>query len=236
MFSKFFYLFVVSALVFSIPAQPGDAEVVRTILTENGLSWDLNTVATFESGRVIALALNNQDFGSDGIKTLPASIGELTELKKLTLNDNSLTAVPPELFKCKKLTDLEIANNTLTSLPAAIGNLSHVRLLDLRNNQLDNLPPAIGQLKALVKLQLWGNKFVSLPSEIGGLTALQELYLKGNRLTNLPVSITRLSLKYLDVLDNKLCGLQGPVDAWLKKFDKKYESLQKCLGNDKRFQ
>lgn len=217
-------------------AQVDDLSVVRSILTMNGdLAWSVDEIATLNEGRVVALNLNNKDVGKAAITKLPPEIGQLTELKELSLNDNDLMALPKEFFNLAKLTRLEIQNNSLMSLTGDIARLSQLVELDLRNNQLRKIPAEIGKLKKLYKLQLWGNNFTALPPEIGNCIGLRELYLKGNRLTNLPVNITRLKLKYLDVLDNKLCGLTGKIDKWLKKFDNKYTSLQKCLG-DKRFQ
>lgn len=211
-----------------------DASAVKSILDANKLNWNINSIATYKNGRVVTLNLNNPDVGQDGINTLPISVGRLSALEVLTINDNELSLLPKEIFNCTKLTRLEIQSNSLLSLPPGISKLVNLTVLDLRNNQLDALPGEIGKLRSLRKLQLWGNKFVTLPDEIGNLSALRELYLKGNRIKKLPVSITKLNIKYIDVIDNQLCGIKGPVDVWLKKFDEKYASLQKCVG-EKRF-
>ena len=211
-----------------------DASAVKSILDANKLNWDINRIATFKNGRIVTLNLNNPDVGKNGINKLPLAIGRLNALEVLTVNDNELKELPKEITNCTKLTRLEIQNNSLLSLPPGISKLVNLTVLDLRNNQLDALPKEIGMLKSIQKLQLWGNNFVTLPDEIGNLSTLKELYLKGNRINKLPVSITKLRIKYIDVIDNELCGITGPVDVWLKKFDEKYSSLQKCEG-EKRF-
>lgn len=212
-----------------------DTEVVKSILrTNNDLNWKIDNIAKTVNGRIVSLNLNNQDIGNEGITTLGPEIGQLTELTKLTINDNDLTALPAAIFNLTKLRELEIKNNSLLTLPLGINNLTSLRVLDLRNNQLSELPEEIGKLPSLVKLHLWGNNLMSIPPEIGNLSSLQELYLKGNRLTSLPNEITKLKIKYIDVLDNKLCNLSGAVDRWLRRFDDKYEVLQKCQG-EKRF-
>jgi len=216
-------------------AQGDDVQVVRSILEANNKTeWSIDKVATIREGRVVALNLNNKAFGKPGLSTLPSEIGQLSELASLTINDNDLAVIPKELFNCTKLTRLEIQNNAIMDLPAGISNLATLQVLDLRNNQLAELPAEIGKLKNLRILQLWGNNFAKLPSEIGNLASLQELYLKGNRLTDLPVRITKLKIKYLDILDNKICNPKPVIHKWLKKFDDKYERLQKCVG-EKRF-
>jgi Leucine-rich repeat (LRR) protein len=212
-----------------------DAQVVESILElNNNLNWRIDEIATFTNGRIVSLNLNNQDIGNEGITTLGPEIGQLSELTKLTINDNDLTALPAAVFSLTNLRTLEIRNNSLMSLPNGISYLTQLRELDLRNNQLSELPAEIGNLKSLVKLHLWGNNLTAIPPEIGNLSTLKELYLKNNRLRNLPVEITKLRIKYIDVLDNHLCFLSDPVDKWLRRFDNKYEVLQKCQG-EKRF-
>ena len=214
--------------------QNDDGGALRSLLSANKLTWDITSIATFENGRIVKLNLNNPVTGKEGITKLTPDIGGLTELTVLTMNDNDLTELPIEITKCTKLIQLEIQYNALTSLPPGISRLANLKVLDLRNNEFEALPAEICRLPAIEKLQLWGNKFVSLPDEISDLSTLKELYLKGNRLTNLPASIVKLRLKYIDVVDNKLCNLNAPLDAWLKKFDEKYKGLQKCVG-EKRF-
>ncbi len=235
MYSRVCMLLYAGALFLSLYAQGDDIQVVRSILEANNKAeWNLDEVATIREGRVVALNLNNKEFGKPGLLTLPPGIGQLSELTSLTINDNDLAVIPKELFNCTKLTRLEIQNNSIMDLPAGISKLATLQVLDLRNNQLAELPAEIGKLRNLRILQLWGNNFTKLPSEIGNLASLKELYLKGNRLTDLPVRITKLKIKYLDVLDNKLCNPTPVVHRWLMKFDDKYKRLQKCVG-EKRF-
>ncbi len=212
-----------------------DQDVVQAILQQNQLDWSVEKISTTENGRIVTLNLNNQDVAKQGISSLGPEIGLLTELRELTINDNDLTNLPAAIFTLSNLRKLQVQSNSLSNLPFGISNLNQLVELDLRNNQIGELPEEIGQVKSLVKLHLWGNNIISLPPEIGNLSSLQELYLKGNRLRNLPTQITKLKLKYIDVLDNKLCNLTGAVDKWLRKFDDKYEVLQKCK-NEKRFQ
>lgn len=208
-----------------------DREIVQSILDENDLSWDIDEIATFQNERIVSLNLSNKQISKEGLTVLSPEIGKLSELRKLYLNDNDLLEIPVELFSLKKLVILEIKNNSLLSLPSGLEKLTNLIELDLRNNELDFLPPAVGNLKTLKKLHLWGNRFQQLPSEIGKLISLQELYLSGNRLETLPLSITRLKVKYLDVINNKLCNTAKPVDKWLKKFDHQYKSVQYCGDN-----
>jgi len=69
-----------------------------------------------------------------GLKSLPSSIENLTNLQTLILRDNFLTTLPKE-----------------------IGNLKNLRLISLMGNQeMNHLPKEIGKLRNLEKLNLKG--------------------------------------------------------------------------------
>ena len=56
---------------------------------------------------------------------------QLTNLKRLDLDDNQLTSLPPEIGQLTNLHQLDLYNNQLTSLPAEIGQLTNLRELSL---------------------------------------------------------------------------------------------------------
>ncbi|MBN1984161.1 MAG: leucine-rich repeat domain-containing protein [Chitinivibrionales bacterium] len=212
-----------------------DEDVVKLILDVNKkTTWNSATVATYENGRLTHLNLNNQSIESEGLTQIPAEIGQLTELQVLSIDDNDLTQLPKELFDLKNLRVIQIRDNAITTLPPGIGKLEKLEVLDLRNNQIAELPEELTSLKSLTVLHMWGNLLKTLPSDIGSMSSLKELYLNRNELTALPPSILKLSLQYVDVYDNQLCAVPAALDKWLKKFDDKYKSMQKCIG-EKRF-
>lgn len=51
------------------------------------------------------------------IKSLPASIGQLSKLRKLMLANNELSCLPDELSLCKELELVRLSNNRITVLP-----------------------------------------------------------------------------------------------------------------------
>ncbi len=226
------YLLILVCVVGAM-AQGGrsDVEIVQAILDSNELGdWKVEERVTVnDGGRVTHLDLSNKNFGKPGIHSLTSEIGYLIGLEKLTLDDNDLESIPAEIANLKQLKVLEIRSNSIEVLPPQIGELKNLREIDLRNNEFSRLPPEIGRLKSVWKLQLWGNNLTSLPPEIGDMMALREIYLRGNRLATLPQSILRLNIKYIDLQDNVLCELEGgPLDTWLKSFDDRYKSSQKC--------
>jgi hypothetical protein len=139
------------------------------------------------------------------LTSLPAEIGQLPELQTLYLGYNQLTSLPVEIGQLPELQTLYLGYNQLTSLPAEIGQLSQLRELYLNQSQLTSLPTEIGQLSELQKLCLNQNQLTSLPVEIGQLSQLQKLYLNQNQLTTLPTEIRQLSqLQTLELAENPL--------------------------------
>ena len=63
----------------------------------------------------------------------------------------------------EKATHLSLNNNQLSSLPPEISQLSNLTELYLNHNQLSSLPPEISQLSNLVELYLNNNPQLSSP-------------------------------------------------------------------------
>ena len=81
--------------------------------------------------------------------SLPASIGNLTGLTTLVLNQNLISgSLPDSLGSLTQLIDLEMAGNQLTgSLPSSLTSLSMLVTLDLNSNSIGGvLPESIGNL------------------------------------------------------------------------------------------
>ena len=56
--------------------------------------------------------------------TVPAEIGNLTNLHTLYIDRNQLTSLPPEIGNLANLSTFYVYNNQLSSLPTEIGNLA----------------------------------------------------------------------------------------------------------------
>ena len=63
---------------------------------------------------------------------------------KLNLSSLNLKGLPPEIVKCKHLTELYLDSNEITLGMEVIGQLSNLVLLSLYNNKLTSIPEAIG--------------------------------------------------------------------------------------------
>jgi len=62
--------------------------------------------------------------------------------------------------------ELSLYNNQLNSIPPEIGQLSMLQILNLSNNQLHSIPPEIGQLSMLQKLYLDKSQLKLVPDII----------------------------------------------------------------------
>ena len=89
--------------------------------------------------------------------SIPAELGNLTNLKTLHLHGNDLTGpIPPELGNLTNLNHLDLSSNDLTgTIPPQLGNLNFTGCcdeytLDLGFNRLTGtVPPELGQLNII---------------------------------------------------------------------------------------
>ncbi|MEQ9105031.1 MAG: PKD domain-containing protein [Rhodothermales bacterium] len=171
-------------------------------------SWGFLAV---ENNRVTGLGLSQ--LGLKG--TLPTEIGNLTELRLLSLAFNQLSGpLPASMGNLTKLETLNLERNTFTgNIPESFGNLVALKELVFWGNQLTGLPSTIGNLKQLTILNGFENQLTALPEGIGGLSALRLMSLSSNNLQgSIPASIGSITtLLELDLSWNE--NLSGPIPA-----------------------
>lgn len=150
---------------------------------------------------------------------LPSEIGDLTELTRLDLNENSaLTttrglfgSLPTEIGNLTNLTYLNLRDCSFSGeLPDSFWSLTSLQDLNLgRNNFQGMLPADLGNLNSLTSLILRKNDFHgSIPAEIGDLTALTSLEMWSNDFSgSIPSEIGNLtSLTNFQIGNNSLSG------------------------------
>ncbi|MEZ4712244.1 MAG: COR domain-containing protein [Caldilineaceae bacterium] len=147
-----------------------------------------------------------------GLRTVPDSVTQLINLKRLFLGSNQLSSLPETINQLINLTQLDLRSNQLGSVPEAITQLTNLQLLYLSDNQLSNLPEVITQLTNLQLLSLSNNQLSNLPEVITQLTNLKRLFLSSNQLKSLPNAISQLTnLAQLDISDNQLKRLPEAI-------------------------
>jgi leucine-rich repeat protein SHOC2 len=177
------------------------------------------------------------------LEHLPPSIGNLSKLKQLRLNDNSLKDLSFDFSQMQQLEVLNLSDNKLKKLPQSLGEAKSLKELDLSDNQLKVLPESIGELQQLQILSIESNPIQQLPKNFRQLSALEILYAGGCKLSKLPEALTELkNLKQLNLAENGIETLPkhfgnlkslealNLVDNKLKKLPQSFEYLKKLEG------
>jgi Leucine-rich repeat (LRR) protein len=144
--------------------------------------------------------------------TLPASLGDLSELVNLTLSNNpGLTGAIPASLGHPNLGQLDLSKCHFTgSIPADLGQASRLQNLQLQYNTLSGeLPASLGQLPVLYALDLSHNQLSGFfPYSWSTLPELKILNLSYNQLTGpLPDIFQGLSgLTYCFLEHNQFSG------------------------------
>lgn len=107
----------------------------------------------------------------------------LKGLRKLSLADNSLTELPPQIGRLLSLVWLSFARNRLVSLPeAAFASLIELKVLHLESNLIASFPLSLLRLKKLSVLDMSDNAISSVPAlELISSCTINKLDLRGNK-------------------------------------------------------
>ena len=147
----------------------GDLQALSDILSENDFdesmtSFNLGT-QTWNEGRLRFLVAGYYFNGVETqIHTIPESISNLNDLRKLYLEWNNIVQLPDSFSELSALVQLYISNNQLTSLPDNFGNLENLYILDLGYNQIEYLPDSFINFNSLGYVWLFNNQLSSLPN------------------------------------------------------------------------
>lgn len=153
--------------------------------------------------------------------TIPASIGNLTNLKILSISQDTsqfgkgnLTGpIPVEIGNLSMLNQLNLSNQNINGdIPSIINNLTEIREMDLSGNQLSGSVPAMN-LPNILHLKLNDNVFSELTEGNGNCPDLTNIELQNNKITgSLPAYFGNLTaLKSLNLSDNQINSLPEEI-------------------------
>jgi Leucine-rich repeat (LRR) protein len=106
------------------------------------------------------LDLSSNKMGEDG--SIPGSLFLMESLVFLSLADNSISEVLPNIFGLlRRLEALDLSYNSFGgTIPAALGNIRDLRMLRLQANDLTGeIPRSLRKLRRIELLRLDSNKF-----------------------------------------------------------------------------
>lgn len=136
---------------------------------------------------------------TNGLLSLPKSIGKLTKLEQLLIANSTIPALPAELSELESLTDLEIYNcPEMKEFPMVLAEMPSLVLLNLANNRQWSAEEAYKGIKGL--------------AEGPSAEKIQILYFNENSLEVVPKEITNMKkLGLIDFSSNKIHTIES---AW----------------------
>ena len=146
------------------------------------------------------------------VGTLPSSIGDLTNIKRILLQDNKLYGtIPSSIGELTYLQYLYLFVNQLSgTIPSSFGLMSNLQHLDLDTNRLIGpIPSSFGQVDKLIRMDFASNLLTgTIPNSIGQMTNILYINLESNQFSGtIPSSFSQLkNLKELYLFGNHLHG------------------------------
>ena len=142
-----------------------------------------------------------------GLTKLPESIGELKNLRIVSLSGNSIKNFPESILRLDNLRELTLEANDLEIHPEIITKLTTLETLNLSYNPLRTLPDSFVNLSNLKKLIFnfeCTNVRFNLPNNFGDLPKLEELRILScqgpNLIWSFPDSFAKLNaLRVLEI-------------------------------------
>ncbi len=150
-------------------------------------------------------------------------IPDNNNISKLDLSNSNLKSIPAEVFKLKNLRTLNLSNNLIKDIPKEISELKLLEVLDISNNKISNFFAKLCELKRLHTLNLNNNQITSVPKQIFKLQRLRKFFLADNKIKTLPEEFSKLnnliavnlSKNPIIELPNSLLGVLNLKQLWI---------------------
>ncbi|GER53196.1 leucine-rich repeat protein kinase family protein [Striga asiatica] len=129
--------------------------------------------------RVTRLLLDSQRLKG----RLSPAIGNLSELKELSLHNNQISnQIPPQIIDCQKLETLNLGKNLFSGkIPPGLSSLIRLRVLDLSSNKFNGNLEFLKHFPNMERLNLADNSFSGkIPSSLRFFRNLRFINVSGN--------------------------------------------------------
>ena len=123
-------------------------------------------------------------------------LDKLSCLVHLNISANSLTSIPPPVFRLYKLKELFCYKNQIEFIDKDIILLKDLERLSLYRNKLESFPNSLLSCLSLNYINIGANRITELPQEIIKLKLLDTLILRNSPISKLP---SFLNLKTLEL-------------------------------------
>ncbi|GJN03566.1 hypothetical protein PR202_ga21022 [Eleusine coracana subsp. coracana] len=180
------------------------AKKVRAIHFQHSSELDFPR-STFSFAKCLRIL----DFNECTSVLLPASIGQLKQLRYLSAPKVQNERLPECITELSKLQYLNLnGSSQISALPGSIGKLGLLTYLCLSDcSAISKLPESFGELKKLLHLDLSSSGITELPGNVGNLTNLNHLELSECfDLKALPESLCGLTVR---IIDGNFCDGKG---------------------------
>ena len=133
----------------------------------------------------------------------------------IDLSDRQLRSLPEDI-DFTGIKGLDLSLNPISLTARDFERLKDLRILDLTGTRMKTLPGAIAKLTSLQTLYLGGNSLRNLPNSLSEMQSLETLGLKANQFVHLPRQVQELSLRHLDLSDNRLLDISPGISSLVR--------------------
>lgn len=138
---------------------------------------------------------------------LPSECNLWTNLKRLDLSRNNLTALHVNFQELIQLKYLRLNYNRLLTFPDVVLSLTKLKILNLSKNRIHSIPGTISCMYFLKELNLNDNVITELPEELRFCTSLHQLMLVRNHIQFIPSSLSVMKNLLIEIFDGMFYAL-----------------------------
>ena len=182
----------------------GKENIKELTLNSKDLSYIPESIKDLEFLEILQINSN--------LESIPKSIGNLSNLRILDLEDNELKSIPENIGELKNLKVLNLGMNEINKIPDSIGELVNLERLDIMFNPIEYLPKNFEKLMILKDLSISFGNIDKFQSSISTLMTLRTLSIEGGVFTQIPESLFNLIyLEELWINCNEILSISGLI-------------------------